>query len=103
MIWGGQKQSRIFFLAEHKLWKVENQPMVNSKRTKTTIVQPMAQDASKKMTSIQASSLDKGSEQTSKPDAPNDPVDSTREKAVNPVAADTIKMAQPCKENNHSR
>ena len=44
-IWGCQKQSRLCFLAEHKLRQITTTAMVNRKRT--TLAQPSAENTSK--------------------------------------------------------
>ncbi|KAL0696312.1 hypothetical protein Bca4012_063492 [Brassica carinata] len=58
LIWGCQKQSRPFFLAEHKLRQVRNAPVVNPKQVKKTQDVPESSEKDDPELSNQATAAD---------------------------------------------
>ncbi|KAF3546278.1 hypothetical protein DY000_02005057 [Brassica cretica] len=58
VIWGCQKQSRLCFLAEHKLRKTQNTPAISPKRVKKTQSTPEGSTKSDSKSLAQAAALD---------------------------------------------
>ena len=89
-IWGCQKQSRLCFLAEHKLRQIATSAMANRKRMK--IDQPSAKNASKKddlTSSADANALDVETQHDPKADTTTRP--EYPEKSTDPATVITIK------------
>ena len=91
-IWGCQKQSRLCFLAEHKLRQITTTAMVNRKRTKLT--QASAENTSKKddsTSSAEANASDIETQPDSEVNAVGQPEKKNPDKDINPATVTTIK------------
>ncbi|KAF2578893.1 hypothetical protein F2Q68_00005859 [Brassica cretica] len=91
-IWGCQKQSRLCFLAEHKLRQITTTSMATRKRTKLT--QPSAKNTSKKddpISSAEANTLDIGTQSDSEVNATTQPEKKNPDKDINPATVAKIK------------
>ena len=91
-IWGCQKQSRLCFLAEHKLRQITTTAMVSHKRTKLT--QPSAKNNSKKddpTSSAGANASDIEIQPDSKVNPVTQPEKKNPDKDIDPATVTTIK------------
>ena len=95
-IWGCQKQSRLCFLAEHKLRKIATPAMATRERTKSA--QPSAENTSKKGNSIPSADAnasepktqhDSEADTTTQPENPDKNVDPTTVTTINAVSMAT--------------
>ena len=91
-IWGCQKQSRLCFLAEHKLRQIITTSMATRKRTK--LAQPSAENTSKKdvpTSSAEANTSDIETQPDSEVNDTTQPEKKNPDKEIDPATVATIK------------
>ena len=91
-IWGCHKQSRLCFLAEHKLTQITTTAMVKRKRTK--LAQPSAENTSKKDDSISTAETNASDIETqpdSEVNSVTQPEKKNPDKDIDPATVITIK------------